>query len=711
MPTIWGDKMSKLSFDNEAFTIDGKDKYLLSGEFHYFRVPSSDWKRRMELFKQAGGTTLATYVPWVVHEPEEGKILFGDRPERDIAAYLRTAQEVGLQVILRPGPYQYSELVHAGLPDWLVKKPGIGAMTIDGDTKPFGGESVVSYLHPVFLEYARKYYKAFAEAVRPFMSENGGPVTMLQLDNEMTGTQLWSGGMDYNPVTMGFHTENGRWPTWLKNKYGTIEKLNAVWGTDFKAIAAAMPIKYENSDNKGEVIRARDYFDFYLDTIAEYALTLYGWLREDGLNELICTNAANPHDNPYIQVTAAKMGKDFLLGSDHYYALSPSWPQNNPTPQYALNTLLSLDELRAMGMPPTVFELPGGSCGDVPPMLKEDMLACSMANLALGMKGSNYYIYTGGPNFEQTGGTCDVYDFHAFVSADGKINDTFEALKAFGEFTSSRSYLQRAKRAASVQIGFDWAEMRQRTSEYSGLDFSIKSAKAARLMGVMYALFTSEYSGEFVCLDKLPDVSRPLILVAPSTLSEKTQKTVCEFVARGGKLLVLPVLSELDENYEPCSVIKDTLFKELKTYEPSLMSGKVTTASGLNVYSMNLKTAVCDANGWNVLAKDTAGENVCVINKENTVCFCGCVCEMLTLFSQSDFLCEILGYLGAKKCVASSNRNIITALWETQDGKRDLFVMNLFSGKNATDIRVNWGKPVDLGHIELDAMQVKHFDI
>ena len=111
----------KLSFDSQSLLFDGRREFFFSGEMHYFRVPASDWRRRMRLWKEAGGNFIGTYVPWIVHEPEEGRIVFGDRPERDLAAFLRTAADEGLQVLLRPGPYPYSELVACGLPPWLFR--------------------------------------------------------------------------------------------------------------------------------------------------------------------------------------------------------------------------------------------------------------------------------------------------------------------------------------------------------------------------------------------------------------------------------------------------------------------------------------------------------------------------------------------------------------------------------------------------------------
>ena len=114
--------------------------------------------------------------------------------------------------------------------------------------------------------------------------------------------------------------------------------------------------------------------DFYYGTLGEYLALLTSWLREDGLEGPICHNSANPSMNSNFLETLDAMGEDFLLGSDHYYALDLNRPQNNPTPQYAVNIYYSMEMLRLMGMPPTVMELPGGSPSDTPPILPEDLL-------------------------------------------------------------------------------------------------------------------------------------------------------------------------------------------------------------------------------------------------------------------------------------------------------------------------------------------------
>ena len=76
--------LQPLAFNQFSYLLAGRPTYLLSGEFHYFRVPMSDWRRRMQLFKAAGGNVLATYIPWLLHEPQEGQFRFSGEDWLDL---------------------------------------------------------------------------------------------------------------------------------------------------------------------------------------------------------------------------------------------------------------------------------------------------------------------------------------------------------------------------------------------------------------------------------------------------------------------------------------------------------------------------------------------------------------------------------------------------------------------------------------------------
>jgi len=193
--------MKPVTFDSLCYRVDGEPVYINSGEFHYFRTPKADWRRRMQLFKEAGGNCLATYVPWIVHEPAEGEFAFGGDGYRDLEGFLRLAEEMGLYVVARPGPYQYSELRYAGLPVWLCDGyPQIRAHDING--KDFNAWSV-SYLHPLFLEKVRAWFDQVVPIITKHTVTNGGAVAFVQLDNEMGGVHWWISGHDYNAEAMG----------------------------------------------------------------------------------------------------------------------------------------------------------------------------------------------------------------------------------------------------------------------------------------------------------------------------------------------------------------------------------------------------------------------------------------------------------------------------------------------------------------------------
>ena len=702
--------MEKLTFDPRGFAFDGKPGFLVSGEFHYFRVPKEDWGRRIDLFKEAGGNALATYVPWMIHEPEEGKIVFDRGEKRDLQGFLELCRDKEIRVLLRPGPYQYSELKNDGLPTWLVRDyPALRAKNVRGEDFR---ESSVSYLHPLFLEKARKYYRAFAETVKPYLASAGGPVFLLQVDNELSGIHLWFSGPDYNPETMGFGREDGRYARFLREKYGDLRTLNAAHGAAWTSFGEVRPGE-EDGVTVFSARRKKDYFDFYCGTLAEYAALLASWLREDGIGEPICHNAANPRENALFRETVGKMGKDFLLGSDHYYNLDLDWAQNSPTPQYALRMLSGCETLRAMGMPPTVLEMPGGSPSDTPPILREDLLACYMTNLALGMKGVNYYIYTGGPNYPGTGSTADIYDYNALVRADGTKNETYDALFTFGNFLRDHEWLAWSRRESAVNLGFEWETLRGRDHDTPRLSYGNAAAGALLEKGWLYALMCSRFAPAMVSLEEVPDPGIPLVSPTSGALSETAQKNLLSFVERGGNLILTPVMPDLDQDLRPLSRLSP-LFGSTR-FVPAKKSLRAAYSPGTgNIYGMEAVTRAenlpPDAE---VLLRDADGDAVFGFLRScgrGKVVFLGAGFKMKS-FTQPLFLEALLERLGAKPVVFSENRNIFTSLLTDGEGRRMLFLMNLFSGRQKTSVRVFRGSEATLHDITLEPMEVKTYEL
>jgi beta-galactosidase len=105
----------------DRFTLDGKPFVIRSGEMHYARIPREYWRDRMKKMRAMGLNTLCMYSLWNVHEPHPGRFDFAGN--LNIGAFIRTAREEGLWVLVRPGPYSCAEWEFGGFPSWLWSTP------------------------------------------------------------------------------------------------------------------------------------------------------------------------------------------------------------------------------------------------------------------------------------------------------------------------------------------------------------------------------------------------------------------------------------------------------------------------------------------------------------------------------------------------------------------------------------------------------------
>jgi beta-galactosidase len=154
--------------EGDHFTLDGKPFKVLSGELHYARIPREYWHARLKMARAMGLNTIATYVFWNVHEPSPGHYYFTG--QNDLVAFIRAAQEEGLYVILRSGPYACAEWDLGGLPAWLL-----------ADSK---SAQAIRTNSPLFLQPAERWVHRLAQEVLPLQLGRGGPILMTQIENE-----------------------------------------------------------------------------------------------------------------------------------------------------------------------------------------------------------------------------------------------------------------------------------------------------------------------------------------------------------------------------------------------------------------------------------------------------------------------------------------------------------------------------------------------
>lgn len=159
-------KTASFSIGDESFLLNGKPYVVRCGEIHFARIPKEYWQHRLRMAKAMGLNTVCEYLFWNLHEPQPGQ--FNWKDIADAAEFCRLAQQEGLHVILRPGPYACAEWEFGGFPWWLLKKQDIQLRSRD----------------PYYLERCRIYLKEVGRVLAPLQISNGGPIIMVQVENE-----------------------------------------------------------------------------------------------------------------------------------------------------------------------------------------------------------------------------------------------------------------------------------------------------------------------------------------------------------------------------------------------------------------------------------------------------------------------------------------------------------------------------------------------
>ena len=136
------------------------------GEIHAARVPMEYWRHRLQMAKAMGLNTVCAYLFWNLHEPKPGEYVWTG--QADDADFCRIAQEEGLWVILRPGPYACAEWEMGGTPWWLLKNDDIKLRTRD----------------PHYINAVKSYLKEVGRVLGPLQITHGGPIIMAQVENE-----------------------------------------------------------------------------------------------------------------------------------------------------------------------------------------------------------------------------------------------------------------------------------------------------------------------------------------------------------------------------------------------------------------------------------------------------------------------------------------------------------------------------------------------
>lgn len=285
----------------DDFYLNGKTIKIISGGMHYFRIVPEYWRDRLIKLKAMGCNTVETYVPWNMHEPKKGTFNF--EGILDIKRFIEIAQELELFVIVRPSPYICAEWEFGGLPAWLLKEEG---MHLRGTYAPF-------------LKHVDEYYKELFCILTPLQVTKGGPVIMMQVENEY-----------------GYYGDDTSYLEAMRDmmvKYGTDVPLvtsDGPWGDALRcgSVEGVLPTANFGSKVEEQFKVLREYTDGPLMCMEFWVGWFDSWGTKTHMTSDLEQNIKDlddalrlGHINIYMFIGGTNFG--FMNGSNYYDVLTP----------------------------------------------------------------------------------------------------------------------------------------------------------------------------------------------------------------------------------------------------------------------------------------------------------------------------------------------------------------------------------------------------
>lgn len=645
------------------FVIGGKEVFLYGGECHYFRVPRSEWKDRLNKLAEAGCNLVSTYVPWVWHEIAEGKYDFtgetGDK--RDLKGFLQLVKESGLYCIVRPGPYVMAEVRYEGVPNWLLDTyPEVIAKKRDGADHP---TRVVTYRHPTFLSKVKPWYEAVNKIIAPMQISHGGPVIMYQLCNEIGMLHWVSNTSDFNPAVLE------QFAAFLEGKYGSVAAFNEAYGSSESSFAGFVG-KFHRGLGKEDPSYHYEWGEFWREYIKSYVGDLRGFASGTGIHVPYIINIHGFKD-----YSIYSRGVEYPIGVSQLYKTAEFadvvlagdfYPGHIGYDNYHDLVLASAYTKAASSPDQPLFsaEFQSGRLADRPRLYPQDLDLNSRTCVAHGMNALNYYMFVAGENDEHIGLFGKRHEWQAPIDSQGNFRPNYFKARHLGHmFRAIGGKLLGAPKKAHTFIGFnpnDYMTEVVEDRDRGLLGEVIGKREHFAFDGVLRLLVGANIHFEAVDLlkDLNPETVPSLWVFSASCMERELQLKLVRYVQAGGKLVLYPQIPVKDGRGGPCTVLKDEL--QLGEWE---VFGGVDTVDVPGIDSVNVKQRLSfsrfDGEALAVYTR-TGGNEVAAYKKR-----CG-TGEILVLgiamghdyACQLDVIKQIAAQFGIQGHLSSTNRDL-----------------------------------------------------
>ncbi len=558
----------KFSIKEDNFYLDDKKVFLNSGEIHYFRIRRELWDKHLEAAKEAGLTTISSYIPWAWHEPEESVFDFDGTtcPERDLKGWLQRCQVHGFTCIVKPGPFILAEFRGAGLPDWFMEqyRDEVKMRNSKGEIVQSDG---VSLFNQKYLEKVALWY----DKIMPFISEReisvGGPILMMQICNEIGVFSWLAKQADYgNKVKDHFIS-------YLSDKFSGIAEVNSMWGTDYKDFAYVdLPpdgkLPYASKGDRG---RDYEWHCFWRTYYGDYLRMLSGMARERGVGVPVYHNLPGwIYGSGYEFPVNITMYEDLfndkselLFGVDH---IPEFISYRNMHDDRIIN-----DITQAMQGSKPIFAAEF-QCGSreyhVVPNPREMELFCK-ASIANGLTGWNHYMFSQGHNPPRKGYSGETFYWFNPLTAEGERTSSFPLVKHMSNMlrTSGRLIVN-AKRKAEVCVLFYppyyATELERSVEGVCELQFTPSAIRRpAYFDGLLKVLQVLNVDYDMVDLSNASSDTlssyKQVWAFSTDEMNARDQQTIVDYTKAGGNSVVFPYLPDREMSQKPCTIVRDAI--------------------------------------------------------------------------------------------------------------------------------------------------------
>ncbi len=503
--------MPTVTIKKQKIYVGSKATPLISGEVHYWRLSPDSWKDCLRSVKQMGLTVVATYIPWEFHETSKKKYDFFGKtdPQRNLKAFLDLVQKEGLYLIIRPGPYIYSEWKNDGVPDHVRK---------------------YHRLHPQFKELSQHYIKAVLKVIQPyFATQPKGNIVLLQADNEI---DPWP---DLFGNQYGLGRKPGLYQEFLKKKYKSIQKLNQQWGTvyaSFNEAKAFISAALENTRDylltgEKELKRGLDYFEFKHHYSYEFGKWIVDTYRNLGVDVPIYLNLY-----PFLYAHDwEKMNQiSDLVGVDLY-----PYNELNEDVYEPRKVMDKIRYLRTFSDLPYIAEFESGVWHgrnyETGPFSPNHYRLLCLSVLLAGCQGWNWYMLVGRDNWYMS-------PINEWGEKRPELYDVF-------------------KQMVTVFKKIDVPSLEKITSAsctFNRMQYAVKSISSKD--EVLQSLYEADVDYDF--FDPLiKSIKKPILFYSGNQwLDQQSQKNLNEYVREGGVLVLFQNFPRKDDRFKNSDLLE-----------------------------------------------------------------------------------------------------------------------------------------------------------